>query len=198
MLKELSENWNKYCSEENFIGIGSTRKVYRVDEYVIKLHLHKLGYKQSQNELHIYNVMAKKGLHELFAKVYYVDETISIQKYYQPLELKNHQSFEIDGNIDAQLIPDLYEEVLELLDQDFDCFDLKDSSNYGMNEQGKLTFIDYGMSKNLYTNSWVPLAEAGIIPQIDVEVCGMCGLKKELRMYGDHDLDQRCYSCGKE
>ena len=67
-----------------------------------------------------------------------------------------------------------------------------------MNEQGKLTFIDYGISKNLYTNSWVPLAEAGIIPQIDVEVCGMCGLKKELRMYGDHDLDQRCYSCGKE
>lgn len=145
MLNELSENWNKYCSEENFIGIGSTRKVYRVDEYVIKLHLHKLGYKQSQNELHIYNVMAEKGLH--------VDETISIQKYSQPLELKNHQSFEIDGNIDAQLIPDLYEEVLELLDQDFDCYDLKDSSNYGMNEQGKLTFIDYGMSKNLYTRT---------------------------------------------
>lgn len=198
MLKELSENWNKYCIEENFIGIGSTRKVFRVDEYVIKLHLHILGYEQSKNELHIYRAMAEKGLHELFAKVYYVDEIISIQKYYQPLELKHHQSFELDKNDDAQLLPNLYEEVLDLLDKDFDCFDLKDSSNYGMNKQGRLTFIDYGMSKSLYTNSWVPLAEAGIIPQIAFDVCRICGRKRELRMYGDHDQDKRCYSCGKE
>lgn len=198
MLKELSENWHKYCREDNFIGIGSTRKVFRVNEYVIKLHLHLLGYEQSKNELHIYHAMEERGLQELFAKVYYADEIISIQKYYQPLELRNHQSFEIDKYADAPLMPNLYEEVLNLLDKDFDCFDLKDSSNYGMNKQGKLTFIDYGMSKSLYTNSWVPLAEAGIIPQIDVEVCRMCGLKKELRMYGEHDLDKRCYSCGKE
>lgn len=65
--------------------------------------------------------MAEKGLHELFAKVYYVDETISIQKYYQPLPLKNHQSFEIGGNIDAQLIPDLYDEVLRFVG----CVDLR-------------------------------------------------------------------------
>jgi len=94
MLQEIIENWNNYCNEENFIGIGSTRKVFRVTDYVVKLHIHLIGYKQSKNELDIYNVMVKKGLNELFAQTYYVDECISIQKYYQPLQLKDNQSFE--------------------------------------------------------------------------------------------------------
>ncbi|MBU5214859.1 hypothetical protein [Heyndrickxia oleronia] len=46
------------------------------------------------------------------------------------------------------LIPDLFEEVLEILDKKFNCFDLKDSSNYGLNNDGKLVFTDYGMTKS--------------------------------------------------
>ncbi len=87
---------------------------------------------------------------------------------------------------------------MELLDKEFDSFDLKDSSNYGLNKEGKLTFIDYGMTKSLYEKQWVPLAESGILPQIDFDHCSVCGKKKELRMYGDSDHDKRCYSCGKE
>lgn len=64
--------------------------------------------------------------------------------------------------------------------------------------EGKLVFIDYGLSKSVYEMEWVPLAEAGILPQIDFDFCKVCGVEKELRMYGENDLDKRCYSCGKE
>lgn len=198
MLKDIIQNWKKYCIEENFIGIGSTRKVFKVSDYVVKFHLHPIGCIQSKNELDIYNVMQKKGLQEMFAQTYYVDKLISIQKYYQPLALRDNQSFEVDFANDNKIIPNNYEEILKLLDKEFDSFDLKDSSNYGLNKEGKLTFIDYGMTKSLYEKQWVPLAESGILPQIDFDYCSVCGKKKELRMYGDFDHDKRCYSCGKE
>ncbi|MFJ8090125.1 protein kinase [Lysinibacillus sp. NPDC095746] len=198
MQKQIIQNWNQYCIDENFVGLGSTRKVYRVLDYVIKVHLHPIGYKQSKNELEIYTSMADKGLDRLFAQTYYVDEFISVQKYYKPLELKNNQSYEVKVEENRRLIPNLFDEVLEILDKNFDCFDLIDSSNYGLNNDGKLVFIDYGMTKKLYEKEWVPLAEVGILPQIHFDFCIICGLEKELRMYGDDDKDKRCYDCGKE
>lgn len=198
MHKQILQNWNQYCIDENFVGIGSTRKVYRVLDYVIKVHLHPIGYKQSKNELEIYTSMVNKGLDRLFAKTYYVDEFISVQKYYKPLELKNNQSYEVKVEENRRLIPNLFDEVLEILDKNFDCFDLIDSSNYGLNSDGKFVFIDYGMTKKLYEKEWVPLAEEGILPQIHFDFCIVCGLEKELRMYGDDDKDKRCYDCGKE
>lgn len=198
MQKQIIQNWNQYCIDENFVGLGSTRKVYRVLDYVIKVHLHPIGYKQSKNELEIYTSMADKGLDRLFAQTYYVDEFISVQKYYKPLELKNNQSYEVKVEENRRLIPNLFDEVLEILDKNFECFDLIDSSNYGLNNDGKLVFIDYGMTKKLYEKEWVPLAEVGILPQIHFDFCIICGLEKELRMYGDDDKDKRCYDCGKE
>jgi hypothetical protein len=197
-MKDLIENWKEYCMEENFIGIGSTRKVYRVGDYVIKIHIHPIGYKQSVKELEIHKWMVEEGLGELFAKTYYVDEDISIQKYVNPLELRNNQSFEIDVKNDQELLPNRYEEVFLILDEKFDSFDLKDSGNYGLDVNNKLVFIDYGMTKTLYEKGWVPLAESGVLPQIDFTVCTVCGMEKELRMYGEDDMDKRCYACGKE
>ncbi|MFJ3387711.1 MULTISPECIES: protein kinase [unclassified Lysinibacillus] len=198
MIKQIIQNWNQYCRDENFVGIGSTRKVYRVLDYVIKVHLHPIGYKQSKNELEIYTSMADKDFDRLFAQTYYVDEFISVQKYCKPLELKNNQSYEVKVEENRRLIPNLLDEVLEILDKNFDCFDLIDSSNYGLNNDGKLVFIDYGMTKKLYEKEWVPLAEEGILPQIHFDFCIVCGLENELRMYGDDDKDKRCYDCGKE
>ncbi|MBT2640412.1 protein kinase [Bacillus sp. ISL-39] len=198
MLKPIIQNWKMYCKNENFAGIGSTRKVYRVADYVIKVHLHPLGYKQSQNELEIYTSMVDKGLDPLLAPTYFVDEFISVQQYFRPLELKDNQTYEIKVQEHQHLIPNLYEEVLAILDQYFDCFDLKDSSNYGLNEECKLVFTDYGMTKSLYEKEWVPLAEEGILPQIHYDFCNECGIEKELRMYGKNDKDKRCYECGKE
>jgi|GEM_PF-1162500 len=198
MQKQIIQNWNQYCIDENFVGLGSTRKVYRILDYVIKVHLHPIGYKQSKNEIEIYTSMADKGLDRLFAQTYYVDEFISVQKYYKPLELKNNQSYEVKVEENRRLIPNLFDEVLEILDKNFDCFDLIDSSNYGLNNDDKLVFIDYGMTKKLYEKEWIPLAEEGILPQIHFDFCIICGLEKELRMYGDYDKDKRCYECGKE
>ncbi|WP_229721211.1 protein kinase [Pontibacillus salipaludis] len=172
--------------------------MYKVSDYVVKVNLHPIGYTQSKNELDLYNAMMEQGLYDLFARTYYVDEYISIQRYYEPLEMKYNQSFEIDLSREEKLIPNLYEEVLTLLDQEFNSFDLKDSSNYGLNNEGKLILIDYGMNKKLYEEQWVPSAENGILPQIDYDFCTVCESKKELRMYGENDRDKRCYSCGKE
>ncbi|WP_251617593.1 protein kinase [Mesobacillus subterraneus] len=198
MLKHIIQNWKMYCKNENFAGIGSTRKVYRVADYVIKVHLHPVGFKQSLNELEIYTSMVDKGLGPLLAPTYFVDEFISAQKYLRPLDLKDNQTYEIKVQEHQHLIPNLYEEVLAILDKDFDCFDLKDSSNYGLNIDGKLVFTDYGMTKSLYEKEWVPLAEEGILPQIHYDFCNVCGIEKELRMYGENDKDNRCYECGKE
>ncbi|MEY9979419.1 protein kinase [Lysinibacillus sp. RC79] len=175
MLKQIIQNWNQYCRDENFVGIGSTRKVYRVLDYVIKVHLHPIGYKQSKNELEIYTSMADKGLATLLAQTYYVDEFISVQKYYKPLELKDNQSYEVKVEEYRRLIPNLFDEVLQILDKNFDCFDLKDSSNYGLNNDSKLVFTDYGMTKSLYEKERFPLAEEGILLQIHFDFCSVCG-----------------------
>lgn len=198
MLEELIRNWKLYCKEQNFVGIGSTRKVYRVLDYVIKVNLHPIGYNQSQNEFEIFIAMANKSLDSLLAQTYYFNDFISIQKYYVPLELIDNQSYEINLENHSHLIPDSFEKVLNELDKNFDCFDLKDSSNFGLDNEGKLVFIDYGMTKSLYESKWVPLAEEGILPQTYFDSCISCGVEKELRMYGDNDNDKRCYECGKE
>jgi len=54
------------------------------------------------------------------------------------------------------------------------------------------------MSKTLYEKEWVPLAEMGILPQLYFEKCTNCGVEKELRIYGDSDMDRRCFTCGKQ
>jgi hypothetical protein len=194
----IVEKWRKYCTGENFIGIGSTRKVYRHKEYAIKIHLHPLGYKQSQKEMEIFQYMKMNGLDSLFAETFYSDAVVSIQKYYKPLPLINNQSYDIVKNSDTNFLSSYYEKALEMLDAEFDCFDLKDSSNYGYNGDNRLVFIDYGMTRKLYESEWVPLGEKGVLPQIYFDRCVSCGQEKELRIYGDHDEDKRCFQCGKE
>ncbi|MGD6877119.1 protein kinase [Bacillus infantis] len=198
MTGHIGELWQKYCIEENFIGIGSTRKVYRHKDYAIKVHLHPIGYKQSLMENEIFQFMKTQGLASLFAETFYADPSVAVQKYYEPLPFINLQSFEIDRDRYKASIQAGYEKALRILDAEFDSFDLKDSSNYGFNEEKQLVFIDYGMTRTLYEDEWVPLAECGVLPQIYFERCISCGIEKELRMYGEDDEDKRCLQCGKE
>ncbi|KOO51669.1 protein kinase [Viridibacillus arvi] len=197
MVSRIISNWQPYCIEENCIGIGSTRKVYRVDEFVIKVHLHPIGYKQSLNEIEIYEYMKARNVSDLLAEMVYVNEDICIQRYYENLELKNNQTYELNVVEDCRIPPKL-KALLRELDQRFDSFDLKDSSNFGLDAEGHLVLIDFGMTKSLYETEWVPLAEAGKLPQIYFEKCRVCGIEKELRMYGQKDKDRRCYDCGKQ
>ncbi|MEK4521826.1 protein kinase [Psychrobacillus sp. FSL W7-1457] len=194
---KIKDIYIELCVEDNFIGIGSTRKVYKYNDMVIKRFLHPIGYKQGINEQYMYDFLEKESLAEHVAKVTYLDEQILIQPYFKPLPLENGCSYELDLIHDSRLTDDL-KHAIHLIDSKLDGFDFLDSRNYGLNDKGNLILIDYGMTKQLYENEWVPLAESGILPQIFYNQCVICGLKKELRMYGDGDSDHRCIECGKE
>ncbi|WP_100011324.1 protein kinase [Lentibacillus sediminis] len=197
MISSLAENWKDSCTPANFIGAGSTRRVYRHGEYVVKIHMHPMGHQQSIREEELYDYMNENGLGHLFAPVYLVNEHICIQRYYEPIPMVDHQTFDLTERDGDWVIPEKYEQCLQMLDQEFDAFDLKDSSNYGLNEKRELVFIDYGMTKKLYEQAWVPAAERGDVPQIDVLPCLVCGIEKEIRLYGEKDTDKRCLECGK-
>ncbi|MCA1038474.1 protein kinase [Bacillus infantis] len=152
--------------------------MYLHKEYAIKVNLHPLGFKQSLKEMEIYQFMKAEGLGSLFAEAFYADQSVSVQRYYQPVPLINNQSYEIDKDSDRAFLPSDYEKALRILDAEFDSFDIKDSSNYGFNGEKLLVFIDYGMTRKLYENEWVPLAESGVLPQIYFEQCVSCGTEK--------------------
>lgn len=194
---EIVRTVDQLMVPQNFVGIGSTRKVFRFKHWVIKKHLHEIGYLQSQNEQKIHHALKVKGLASFVAPILYLDEKISIQPYVQALPLVNGETFDIDFNTDLRISANL-KTAIEEIDRVHDGFDFLDSSNYGEDERGQLILIDYGMTKTLYESKWVPLADAGVLPQIYFEPCIVCGVEKELRIYGEHDTDRRCYECGKE
>ncbi|KGX91386.1 hypothetical protein N781_04845 [Pontibacillus halophilus JSM 076056 = DSM 19796] len=180
------------------MGIGSTRKAYRVSSYVIKVNIHPLGFVQSSKEFEIYHSMKNRELHHFLAETLYLTEDFVIQRYYPPLPLQNNQSYDVTEDALPQFHTVAFKDLLSTLDKEFDSFDLKDSSNYGWNDEGQPVLVDYGMTKEVYERQWVPLAESGELPQIEMSECTSCGLVKELRMYGSGDADKRCYSCGKQ
>lgn len=191
-------NWDIEAALKDaiMIGIGSTRKVYKYKNYVIKTFLHRLGYKQSVNEMQMYDVLHKKGIAEHIAPVLFLNEHYMVQPFFQQLSLKHGCTYDLNLQSDTRVTKDLAE-ALKILDTELGGFDFIDSGNYGLNEQGELVLIDYGMTKKLYEQEWVPLAEAGILPQIYLKACYRCGIEKEIRLYGEHDTDIRCVACGK-
>ena len=48
------ENVDELIEKAEMIGIGSTRKVFRYEDFVIKTFLHPIGYDQSKNEYAMY------------------------------------------------------------------------------------------------------------------------------------------------
>ena len=193
ILKRLDE----ILTNENFIGIGSSRKAYRYKQFVIKKHLHEIGYLQTKNEAACYKILQARGLTDHIAPILYFDENIMIQPYFEQLPLINHCSYDLELQEDSRLPVDL-QEALSIIDKELDGFDFRDSGNYGLDGDGNLQLIDYGMTKKLYESRWVPLAEAGVLPQISFEKCQSCGMEKEIRTYGKADMDRRCLDCGKE
>jgi len=96
-----------------------------------------------------------------------------VQPFFQQLPLEHRGTYDLNFQSDIRVTKDLTE-VLKILDTELGGFDFLDSGNYGLNEQGELVLIDYGMTKTLYEQEWVPLAEAGILPKIYLKVCNRC------------------------
>ncbi|MGE7981602.1 protein kinase [Solibacillus sp. NPDC093137] len=196
-ISKVVENIEGLLKQADMIGIGSTRKVYRFEDIVIKTFLHPIGYAQSKNEDQMYKSLEMQGLEKHIAPILFLSEKYVVQPFYEQLPLHNHCSYDIDLENDPRIMEDL-KTAIEVIDQELDGFDFKDSGNYGLNEEGYLVLIDYGMTKKLYEEQWVPLAEAGTLPQIRFEKCRVCNIEKELRMYGEKDTDNRCMTCGKD
>ncbi|MCM3721202.1 protein kinase [Solibacillus isronensis] len=196
-ISKVVENIEGLLKQADMIGIGSTRKVYRFEDIVIKTFLHSIGYAQSKNEDQMYKSLEMQGLEKHIAPILFLSEKYVVQPFYEQLPLHNHCSYDIDLENDPRMLEDL-KTAIEVIDQELDGFDFKDSGNYGLNEEGYLVLIDYGMTKKLYEEQWVPLAEAGTLPQIRFEKCRVCNIEKELRMYGEKDTDNRCMTCGKD
>ena len=196
-INDLVNKASEIMRSHNFVGIGSTRKVFKYENFVIKKHLHRIGYLQSVKEQEIYYELTQKNMAKFLAPILYTNEDIAIQPYYQSLPLKNGETYNIDLDLDKRLTSELRTAIDEI-DKKYDGFDLLDRGNYGLNQNGKLILIDYGMTKMLYESEWVPLATAGILPQIFFEKCQVCRHNKELRIYGENDKDRRCIGCGKE
>lgn len=196
-ISNVAENIEDIIKNAEMIGIGSTRKVYRYEHFVIKTFLHPIGYAQSKNENEMYKSLKKLGLEKHIAPILSMSEKYVVQPFYKQLPLNDHCSYDLDLENDSRMTEDL-KAALHVIDKELDGFDFKDSGNYGLNEVGHLVLIDYGMTKTLYEEQWVPLAEAGTLPQFRFEKCQVCNIQKELRMYGETDTDNRCTSCGKD
>ncbi|WP_010304548.1 hypothetical protein [Kurthia senegalensis] len=190
MLQQLTKK-----SSSQFIGLGSTRKVDRHGQFVIKTFLHELGKKQSDYETKAYAALYEQGLHENVAPILYVDDEVCVQPYFRPVP-KTFGTYSIDFESDPRVTDNLRQAIV-FLKETYQCVDIFDSSNYALNNKGKLVLIDYGMSYEMYVNEWAPLAKQGILPQMKVGTCESCGIEKELRLYGAGDEDRRCVTCGK-
>ncbi|MBD8033020.1 protein kinase [Solibacillus merdavium] len=196
-ISKVVESIDDIIKNAKMIGIGSTRKVYRNENLVIKTFLHPIGYAQSKNEYEMYQSLEMQRLEKHIAPILFMNEKYVVQPFYEQLPLNNYCSYDIDLESDSRMTEDL-KAALDVIDKELDGFDFKDSGNYGLNEEGHLVLIDYGMTKTLYEEQWVPLAEAGTLPQIRFEKCQVCNIEKELRMYGENDTDLRCVACGKD
>ncbi|WP_107841182.1 hypothetical protein [Metasolibacillus meyeri] len=91
-ITHITQNINQVLRQAQFIGVGSTRKVYRFTNVAIKTFLHPIGYSQSQNELHMYNLLVAQGLADHIAPVLYLDEQYMFQPYFEQLPLINYAS----------------------------------------------------------------------------------------------------------
>lgn len=196
-ITTVLENVDELIKNAEMIGIGSTRKVFRYENYVIKTFLHPIGYAQSKNEYDMYKSLEALGLEKHIAPILFISEKYVIQPFYEQLPLNNNCSYDIDLEMDSRMTEDL-KTALDVIDKELDGFDFEDSGNYGLDKDRKLILIDYGMTKKLYEEQWVPLAEGGTLPQMRFEKCRVCNVEKELRMYGENDTDNRCVDCGKD
>lgn len=196
-MSTVLENVDELIKKTEMIGIGSTRKVFRYEDLVIKTFLHPIGYEQSKIEYDMYKSLETLGLEKQIAPILYISKKYVIQPFYEQLPLINNCSYDLDLETDSRMTEDL-KAALNVIDTELGGFDFKDSGNYGLDKDGNLILIDYGMTKKLYEEQWVPLAEAGTLPQIRLEKCRVCNIEKELRMYGEADTDNRCVVCGKD
>lgn len=125
-ISKVVENIGDLLKQAEMIGIGSTRKVYRFEDIVIKTFLHPIGYVQSKNEYEMYKSLEMQGLDKHIAPILFLSEKYVVQPFYEQLPLHNYCSYDIDLENDPRMMEDL-KTAIEVIDQELDGFDFKDS-----------------------------------------------------------------------
>lgn len=123
-ISPLLENVEQLIKNAEMIGLGSTRKVYRYDDFVIKTFLHPIGYAQSKNEYEMYKSLEALGLEKHIAPILYISEKYVVQPFYEQLPLINNSSYDVDLKTDSRMTEDL-KAALNVIDTELDGFDFK-------------------------------------------------------------------------
>lgn len=199
-MDEIIKNWQKYCTEENFIGEGTTRTAYRVKDKVIKKHTHPIGHKQSVNELNLYKKLKGTKLEKFIAPIHYVSEEFQITDYYEEIEKNEDGSgfaldcYDFDS---ATLKLYFYEDEEEFYDYiaQNGVEDTLSSLNNGIDKNGRVVLIDYGMNNSLY-QEFFEETKKGIIPIFSLETCEKCKRDFEYKYYiGKEKTYYICSNC---
>lgn len=135
-------------------GYGTSRIVYKGKEdssYIVKFHIDELGYKQSLYEKRIYEEVEER-FKELLVKPIYVSDKWSIWEYVKPL-LSGVETGNISCRTDcSEIHMYIHEELLDILNDNYGILteDLDLSQNCGLNNDGKIKYLDYGFKEEWY------------------------------------------------
>ena len=187
-----------YCMDQQKVGLGSTRAVYRHGDYVIKKHLHAVGYQQSQNEQCFYRLLKEKAMDENVGAIHYVSESHMIGEYVTPLPVYDDGT----GYDLHDFVPEEPNERYHpthtaatdfLVEQGVVYDELLYSTNAGVNQQGFIVYVDYGMTHEL-SIAHQQGVENGDIPIYLHDECDGCREVKVCRVF-DNQTEIICLDC---
>lgn len=138
-----------HCVDHNLIAVGTTRKVFKMGDYVVKQHISPNGYEQSTKECDFYNALPSH-LQTWFARPYYVSPEYAIFEYVKPYEKGldgnyYHTSFKdiISKEKHNNLENFLRELELKTKEYAISFAKLITDLNVGV-KRGEIKFVDYG------------------------------------------------------
>lgn len=189
-----------------FIGKGTFREAYKVQETVIKKNNHFIGEMQSYMELDTYNGVPEK-FKKHFNPVYLVNDDIQVCKYCEPygdpdLNIWDHERRFFTMNIydDAEETPmpyikDFEELEIWLYNRGIAIDELVKADNFGVTQDNDICFIDYGMTCAML-DTWEREIDAGNLPFTVEDHCSECGVCKKVTIYSNEPII--CNECKEE
>lgn len=153
LINKIKLNYKDYINKENFIGIGSCRVAYKLNEsLVLKIHLNSLGFKQSKMEYEIYHNLKFKNYQDMLTNQIYYCDSFSICEYISPIEKYSDGCEvwcceEIPFNYDESRLDNLFELMSNI---GISVDDLSNTNNIGISKNNNIVFLDYGFKDNNY------------------------------------------------
>lgn len=166
-----------------------TRVAYKDEGIIVKMSTHFLGDMQSESEKHIWDTVPEK-FRKHFNPIYEVGEGYQKCGYLEPysdfyLHIWDHPedkfTMNMYGDWDEPIpyIKDSRELEAWLLSEEINICELRSGTNFGVNEDNDMVFIDYGMTSEMLNIFEQEIAE-GNLPYLVEDDCKICGVNKEI------------------